>query len=72
MCIAVLEKVDAALEGKEKKDKVKIEAAIEKFCAKKDISQQDKKLVRGLWLKQRVRLIVILAVVSWKVWSGLG
>lgn len=47
MCIAVLEKVDATLEGKDKKDKAKIEAAIEAFCAKKDISQQDKKLVRG-------------------------
>ena len=45
MCIAVLEKVEATLDGKAKKDKLKIEAAIESFCAKKDISQQDKKLV---------------------------
>lgn len=59
VCIAVLEKVDGMLEGKAKKDKLKIEGAIDSFCGKKDLSQQDKKLVResqirvvcrGLWL----------------------
>lgn len=46
MCIAVLEKVDGMLEGKAKTNKLKIEAAIDSFCGKKDLSQQDKKLVR--------------------------
>ncbi len=78
MCIAVLEKVEATLDGKAKKDKLKIEAAIESFCAKKDISQQDKKLVRAVergecvWLGRLTGLQQLVvkwlgAVVGWLV-----
>jgi hypothetical protein len=46
VCIAVLEKIDATLEAKDKKSKPKIEAAIDKFCMKKEIDPKDKKVVR--------------------------
>lgn len=63
VCIAVLEKVDAMLEGKAKTNKAKIEAAIDQFCSKKDLSQQDKKLV-----SKRVRMVVA----GWPGWVPKG
>jgi hypothetical protein len=48
VCIKVLEKVDAMLEGDSKKKKPDIEAAIDKFCSKKDLDQKDKKMVSSL------------------------
>lgn len=45
VCISVLDKIDESLEGKDKKSKPKIEAAIEKFCSKKELSASEKKVV---------------------------
>jgi hypothetical protein len=76
VCIAVLEKVDGMLEGKAKKDKAKIEAAIEQFCAKKDLAQQDKKLVRELggivWESGIGRRLTDWLAPAWLVWASEG
>jgi hypothetical protein len=45
--VAVLDKIDESLEGKDKKSKPKIEAAIDKFCSKKELSASEKKVVRA-------------------------
>lgn len=48
VCIAVLEKIDATLAGDDKKKKPKIEAAIDKYCSKKELDSKEKKIVRTM------------------------
>jgi len=44
VCIGVLEKIDAGLDAKAKKNKLAIEEAIEIYCTRKDIDNKEKKL----------------------------
>ena len=44
VCIGVLEKIDAGLDAKTKKNKLGIEEAIEAYCTRKDIDNKEKKL----------------------------
>jgi len=44
VCIGVLEKIDAGLDAKAKKNKLAVEDAIEAYCSRKDIDNKEKKL----------------------------
>lgn len=45
VCIKVLETIDSELQGGDKKKTGKIEAAIDKYCSRKDLHQREKKIV---------------------------
>lgn len=44
VCIAVLDKIDAGMDAKAKKNKLAVEEAIEAYCSKKDLENKEKKL----------------------------
>jgi len=44
VCVQVLDKVAARMEKKDRKDKVKIEGALEKYCKNKELDQREKKI----------------------------
>lgn len=54
MCISVLDKVEALLDAAGKKDKDKIEAAIEKYCSQKLPAKDDKMCYNLVTIKKHV------------------
>jgi len=44
VCIGVLDKIDAGMDAKSKKNKLAVEEAIEAYCTRKDIDNKEKKL----------------------------
>ena len=44
VCIGVLDKIDAGMDAKTKKNKLAVEEAIEAYCSRKDIDNKEKKL----------------------------